>query len=74
MPVTVPVLRVLEACRGTRSEGPWILRPHSGNPVDRRNVYRMVTRIVNVAGIPRQISVVADSSPPCMRRPTTRLS
>ena len=56
MPVTVPVLRALEACRGTRTEGPLILRPHSGNPVDRRDVYRMVTRISKSAGIPRHIS------------------
>ena len=43
MPVTVPVLRALEACRGDRAEGPLILRPRSGNPIDRRDVYRMVT-------------------------------
>ncbi len=30
MPVTVPVLRVLEACRGERTTGPLILRPTSG--------------------------------------------
>ena len=30
MPVTVPVLRVLEACRGQRVCGPLILRPVSG--------------------------------------------
>jgi integrase/recombinase XerD len=51
MPVTVPVLRVLEACRGERSEGPLILRPLSGRPIDRRDVYRMVTRIAKAAGI-----------------------
>ncbi len=56
MPVTVPVLRVLEACRGDRAEGPLILRPHSGNPIDRRDVYRMVARIAKAAGIPRHIS------------------
>jgi integrase len=28
MPLTVPVLRVLEACRGDRITGPLILRPH----------------------------------------------
>jgi integrase/recombinase XerD len=37
MPLTVPVLRVLEACRGQRTEGPLILRPLSGNPIDRRD-------------------------------------
>jgi site-specific recombinase XerD len=26
MPLTVPVLRVLEACRGERTEGPLVLR------------------------------------------------
>jgi site-specific recombinase XerC len=31
MPVTVPVLRVLEACRGQRVSGPLVLRPVSGN-------------------------------------------
>jgi len=56
MPVTVPVLRVLEACRGDRAEGPLILRPQSGNPIDRRDVYRMVARISKAAGIPRHIS------------------
>jgi integrase/recombinase XerD len=56
MPLTVPVLRVLEACRGERTEGPLILRPLTGNPVDRRDCYRMVIRIAKVAGIPRHIS------------------
>ena len=56
MPVTVPVLRVLEACRGQRTEGPLILRPLSGQPIDRRDAYRMVTRIAKTAGIPRHIS------------------
>ncbi len=56
MPVTVPVLRVLEACRGQRTDGPLILRPLSGNPIDRRDVYRMVARIATAAGIPRHIS------------------
>jgi site-specific recombinase XerD len=32
MPLTVPVLRVLEACRGERTEGPLVLRPVSGKP------------------------------------------
>jgi integrase/recombinase XerD len=45
MPVTVPVLRVLEACRGQRTSGPLVLRPVSGKPIDRRDAYRMVTRI-----------------------------
>jgi len=56
MPVTVPVLRALEACRGTRTSGPLVLRPVSGKPIDRRDVYRMVERIAKVAGIPRHIS------------------
>lgn len=56
MPLTVPVLRVLEACRGERVEGPLVLRPLSGKPVDRRDVYRMVQRIAKAAGIPRHIS------------------
>ena len=56
MPLTVPVLRVLEACRGQRTTGPLILRPASGNPIDRRDAYRMVSRIAKAASIPRHIS------------------
>jgi integrase/recombinase XerD len=56
MPVTVPVLRILEACRGQRASGPLILRPVTGNPIDRRDAYRMVARIAKAAGIPRHIS------------------
>jgi site-specific recombinase XerD len=56
MPITVPVLRVLEACRGDRTEGRLILRPLSSNPIDRRDAYRMVARIAKAAGIPRHIS------------------
>jgi site-specific recombinase XerD len=56
MPITVPVLRVLDACRGQRTTGPLILRPRSGKPIDRRDAYRMITRIAKVAGIPRHIS------------------
>jgi integrase/recombinase XerD len=56
MPLTVPVLRVLEACRGERTEGPLVLRPLSGKPIDRRDCYRMVTRIAKAAGIPRHVS------------------
>jgi len=56
MPLTVPVLRVLEACRGQRTSGLLILRPISGKPIDRRDAHRMVTRIAKVAGIPRHIS------------------
>jgi integrase len=33
-----------------------VLRPVSGNPIDRRDAYRMVARIATVAGIPRHIS------------------
>jgi site-specific recombinase XerD len=56
MPLTVPVLRVLEACRGERTSGPLVLRPVSGQPIDRRDAYRMVARIAKTAGIPRHIS------------------
>jgi len=56
MPLTVPVLRVLEACRGQRTTGPLILRPVTGNPIDRRDAYRIVARIAKAAGIPRHIS------------------
>jgi site-specific recombinase XerD len=33
-----------------------VLRPISGKPIDRRDVYRMVTRIAKTAQIPRRIS------------------
>ena len=56
MPLTVTVLRVLEACRGQRTSGPLILRPVSRKPIDRRDAYRMVARIAKAAGIPRHIS------------------
>lgn len=56
MPLTVPVLRVHEACRGERNTGPLVLRPISGKPVDRRDVYRMVAPIAKTAAIPRHIS------------------
>ena len=56
MPLTVPVLRVLEACRGQRVDGPLVLRPISGQPINRRDDYRMVARIAGAAGIPRHIS------------------
>ncbi|MGB9373916.1 MAG: tyrosine-type recombinase/integrase [Jiangellales bacterium] len=56
MPLTVPVLRVMEACRGQRTSGPLVLRPVSGKPIDRRDAYRMVTRIAKTARIPRHIS------------------
>jgi integrase/recombinase XerD len=56
MPLTVPVLRVLEACRGDRTEGPLVLRSLTGKPIDRRDVYRMVRRIAKAAGIPRHVS------------------
>jgi integrase/recombinase XerD len=39
MPLTVPVLRVLETCRGERSEGRLILRPNTGRPIDRHGVH-----------------------------------
>ncbi len=61
MPLTVPVLRVLQACRGQRASGPLILRPISGRPIDQRDVYRMVARIAKTAGTPRHIS------PPSLR-------
>ena len=38
------------------ANGPLVLRPVSGNPIDRRDAYRMVNRIAKTAGIPRHIS------------------
>src|SRR3954453_7138744 len=49
MPLTVPVLRVLEACRGQSVAGSLILRPMSGRPIERRDAYRMVARIAKAA-------------------------
>jgi len=81
MPLTVPVLRVLEACRGDRTAGPLILRPLTGKPVDRRDVYRMVQRIARAAGIPRHISphslrhaAITNASTPASRSATPRSS
>jgi integrase len=68
MPLTVLVLRVLEACRGERAEGPLVLRPTTGKPIDRRDAYRMVARIAEIAGIPRHIS------PHSLRHAATRRS
>jgi len=34
MPLTVPVLRVLEACRGQRTEGPLVQRPRTDRPIE----------------------------------------
>ncbi len=62
MPLTAPVLRVLEVCGGQRACGPLILRPLSGRPVDLRDVFRMVARIANTAGIPRHISPLLDAA------------
>lgn len=56
MPSTVPVLRVLNACRGRRASGPLALRPLSGKPIDRRDVCRMVARIAKEAQILQHIS------------------
>jgi hypothetical protein len=56
MPLTAPVLRVLEACRGERTEGYLILRPLTGKPIDRGDCYRMVIRIAKAAGIPPDTS------------------
>lgn len=50
MPLTVPVLRVQEVCRGERATGPLILRPMSGNPIDRRDAYWMVVPITKPPG------------------------
>ena len=56
MPLTLTVLRVLEACQGERTEGPLVLRPMSGKPIDRRDAYRMVARFTKAAGLPLHIS------------------
>src|SRR3954453_713267 len=64
MPRAAPVLRVLEPCRGQRTEGPLVLRPTSGKPIDRRDVYRMVLRIAKLAGIPRTSAHTRCGTPP----------
>ena len=77
MPITVPVLRVLEACRGERTEGPLVLRPNSGNPIDRRDVYRMVHpdregRRHPTAHQPSLATPRGDHQRPGRRRPAAR--
>ena len=59
MPLTVPVLKVPEACRGQRTSRALVLRPVSGKPIDRSTAYRMVARIAQTAQIPRHISMLA---------------
>ena len=56
MPLTVPVLRILEACRGERTAARLILRPTTGRPIDRRDAYRMVTRVAEGCRHPAHIS------------------
>ena len=57
IPLIVPVLPALGASRGQRTpRNPRVLRPVSGKPIDRRDVYRMVLRIAKFAGLPRQVS------------------
>ena len=67
MPPTVPVLRLLEACRGQRTDGRLILRPVSGQPIDRRDAYRMVVRFAKTACISRRFSPTHSGTP---RSPT----
>ena len=45
-----------DGSRGERTTGRLVLRPVSGRPIDRRDVYRMVQRIAKTARIPRHIS------------------
>ena len=76
MPITIPVLRVLEACRGERTGGRLILRPLTGKAVDRREVYRMVQRIARAAAIPSTSARALpaprrDNERPRCWRPTT---
>jgi len=70
MPLTVPVLRILEACRGDRTEGPLVLRPVSSKPIDRRDVYRMVLRIAKVAGTRGMSAPTRCGTPPSPTRST----
>ena len=76
MPLTVPVLRVLEACRGERTEGPLVLRSVSRKSIDRRDCYRMVIRIAKVARIARHIARARaarrDNQRPRCRSPVAR--
>lgn len=50
MPLPVPVLRAMDACKGDRTEGYLIRRPLSGKPINRRDVYKMSRRICKDAG------------------------
>jgi integrase/recombinase XerD len=56
MPLTVPRPPGPGGLPREHTKGPLILRPLSGNPIDRRDCYRMVIRIAKTAGIPRHIS------------------
>ena len=74
MPLTVPVLRVLEACRGQRTTGPLVLRPVSGKPIDRRDAYRMVTRIATAPPGSRDTSAHTRCGTPPSPTPSTPAS
>ena len=73
VPLTVPGLRVLEACRGERTEGPLVLRPVSGKPIDRRDAYRMVARVAKPPAS-RGTSAHTRSATPPSPTPSTRAS
>lgn len=55
IPLTIPVIRAMDAAKGDRTSGTLILRPLSGNPINRHDIYRMVRRIANEAGLPKNI-------------------
>ena len=51
IPLTVPVLRALDAAKGDRESGRLVLRPLSGNPINRHDVAHMTQRICKAAGL-----------------------
>lgn len=54
IPIPVPVLRVIEQCRGDRTEGPLILR-RNGTAHDRNSAYSWIKRLAAKAGLPDNI-------------------
>ena len=74
MAATVRVPRALQARRGHRAAGPLTLRPQSGKPIDRRNIYRMVRRIAKTAGIPKHTSPALTARTPASHSATRRSS
>jgi integrase/recombinase XerD len=55
IPLTVPILRALDACAGDRTSGPLLLR-RDGHQLDRRTAHRWVARLAVQVGIGRPVT------------------